>query len=289
MWITVWNAATLNWILCQLWLSTINTINNRKDRLHARKTGCNHSACVAHRPHPPPFPLRVYISKQASVCTAQPLALLPLYLALFLCPSPSLASIVHLPRKFLALKSYDNCARCRLRRRDVDCSASTDCAHSPLASVYVFLQPAATSIYEKLLSSRGQMKWVDIAIDVGFNVVSVCLLLLLRQRRQQKKQEEQLVVHSFLFFFHRVSHRVLMFFYSSFCFVLQSSSVARYSNLFHFHWHWFLFFLSFLLLFGVILDNCHTGSVRVSSFFLFFKRLDSNVATSFLINRIRLY
>lgn len=138
MWITVWNAATLNWILCQLWLSTINTINNRKDRLHARKTGCNHSACVAHRPHPLPSPHRIYISKQASVCTAQPLALLPLSLALSLCASPSRASIVHLPRKFLALKSYDNCARCRLRHRATLTALPAPTAPTRLWPVFTF-------------------------------------------------------------------------------------------------------------------------------------------------------
>lgn len=249
MWITVWNAATLNWILCQLWLSTINTINNRKDRLHARKTGCNHSACVAHRPHPL-FTLRICFSKQASVCTAQPLALLRSASL-----SRSLSVSISLSRKHSSLAAQVLGLKIVRQLRAMPTATSRRwllCQHRlrPLASGQClrFLQSAATSIYEKLLSSRGQMKWVDIAIDVGFNVVSVCLLLLLRQRRQQQKQEEQLVVHSFLFF-PRVSHRVLMLFYSSFCFVLQSSSVARYSNLFHFHWHWFLFFLSFLLLF----------------------------------------
>lgn len=132
------------------------------------------------------------------------------------------------------------------------------------------------------------MKWVDIAIDVGFNVVSVCLLLLLRQRRQQQKQEEQLVVHSFLFFspcFPSCSHVLLFFFL--FC----SPKFKRCSVFKPFSFSLTLIsFLSFFpFLFGVISDNCHTGSVRVSSFFLFFKRLNSNVATSFLINRIRLH
>lgn len=268
MWITVWNAATLNWILCQLWLSTINTINNRKDRLHARKTGCNHSACVAHRPLPP-FPLRIYISKQASVCTAQPLALLrsaSLSRSLSLSPSPSLASIVHLPRKFLALKSYDNCARCRLRRRDVDCSASIDCAHSPLACVYVFYS------LPRLLFMRNyflrEAKWngsTSLSTLALMLFPFVCCCYCDNDDSNKNKRNNLWFIHSC--FFPRVSHRVLMFFYSSFCFVLQSSSVARYSNLFHFHWHWFLFFLSFfLLLFGDILYNCHTGSVRVSLF-----------------------
>lgn len=251
MWITVWNAATLNWILCQLWLSTINTINNRKDRLHARKTGCNHSACVAYRPHPP-FPLHIYISKQASVCTAQPLALLrsaSLSRSLSLSPSPSLASIVHLPRKFLALKSYDNCARCRLRRRDVDCSASIDCAHSPLACVYVFYS------LPRLLFMRNyflrETKWNGSTSPS--TLLSTLALMLFpfvcccycdNDDSNKNKRNNLWFIHSC--FFPRVSHRILMFFYSSFCFVLQSSSVARYSNLFHFHWHWFLFFLSFL-------------------------------------------
>lgn len=218
MWITVWNAATLNWILCQLWLSTINTINNRKDRLHARKTGCNHSACVAHRPHPP-FPLRICISKQASVCMAQPLALLrAASLSLFLSRKhSSLAAQVlglKIVRKLRAMVTATS-------RRWLLCQHRL----RPLASGLClrFLQPAATSIYEKLLSSRGQTKWVDIAIDiaidVGFNVVSVCLLLLLRQQqqKQQQKQEEQLVVHSFLFFspcFPSCSH-VLFFLFCS--------------------------------------------------------------------------
>lgn len=219
MWITVWNAATLNWILCQLWLSTINTINNRKDRLHARKTGCNHSACVAHRPHPPPFPHRIYISKQASVCTAQPLALLRSASL-----SQSISVSISLSRKHSSLAAQVLGLKIVRQLRAMPTATSRRwllCQHRlrPLASGQClrFLQPAATSIYEKLLSSRGQMKWVDIAIaiDVGFNVVSVCLLLLLRQRRQQQKQEEQLVVHSFLFFspcFPSCSHVLLFFF-----------------------------------------------------------------------------
>lgn len=270
MWITVWNAATLNWILCQLWLSTINTINNRKDRLHARKTGCNHSACVAHRPHPPPFLHRIYISKQASVCTAQPLALLRSASL-----SQSISVSISLSRKHsslaaqvLGLKIVRQLrAMPTATSRDVDCSASTDCAHSPLACVYVFYS------LPRLLFMRNyflrEAKWngsTSLSTLALMLFPFVCCCYCDNDDSNKNKRNNLWFIHSC--FFPRVSHRVLMFFYSSFCFVLQSSSAVRYSNLFHFHWHWFLFFLSFLLLFGVILDNCHTGSVRVSSFFL---------------------
>lgn len=173
------------------------------------------------------------------------------------------------------------------------------CQHRlrPLASGLClrFLQPAATSIYEKLLSSRGQTKWVDIAIDiaidVGFNVLSGCLLLLLRQQQRQQKQEEQLVVHSFLFFvpcFPSCS-RVLFF-----LFLFCSPKFKRCSVLKPFSFSLTLIsFLSFSISFFFLVLFWTTVTLEVWEFlyfsFLFLKRLNSNVATSFLINRIRLH
>lgn len=149
---------------------------------------------------------------------AQPLALLR---AASL--SLSLANIVHLPRKFLALKSYDNCARCRLRRRDVDCSASTDCAHSPLAYVYVFYSlPRLLFMRNYFLreakrnGSTSPSTLLSTLALMLFPFVCCCYCDNNNKNSNKNKRNNLWFIHSC--FFPRVSHRVLMFF--SFCFVL---------------------------------------------------------------------
>lgn len=176
----------LNWILCQLWLSTINTINNRKkidDYTHAKQVAttermrCPQAAALA-----PSLPPLCASQTGLSLHSAQPLLALALLRSAALSASLSLslseAKHSSLAAQVLGLKTA-------LPAATSTALPALTARLWPVFTFFLLLQAwiahAATSIYEKLLSSRGRRtKWVDIAIaiDVGFNVVSVCLLLL---------------------------------------------------------------------------------------------------------------